>query len=72
MGQNADIEQHMDLFDGMLSNLKESASQGMELPLDELVAMLMPDDGECHCGWLAPALGIAIQRLVLTASDSVH
>jgi hypothetical protein len=66
------IEQHMDLFDQMLDNLRKSACQGVEMPLDELIESFLPEMDDCHCTMLAVSLGIAIQRLVLTARDIVH
>jgi len=67
------IEQHMDLFDQLLENLKGSACKGVEMPLDQLIDGFLPEDDDCHhCTMLAVTLGIAVQRLVLTARNIVH
>lgn len=72
MALGAGIAMYMDLFDQMLDNLKKSAAQGVEMPLDELIDSFMPEGHDCECAMLAVTLAIAIQRLVLTAADRVH
>lgn len=72
MALDPEIELYIDLFEMMLSNLKDSASKGVEMPLDQLIASFLPEEGDCHCMMLSVTLAMAVQRLVLTAADRVH